>query len=175
MIHIINENNELKGRFFRIPNGIKNILEKTLKNYHGDKTTNGYKRLNNLVNSENISYYEMKRIKNFFDTFQGSNKSLEFILNGGESMKLWVNNALYTATKSIHDYKQAKKDAGMKNAFIKHHNKERQIKKNKPTHTNVSTNDAGSKIMNNEFLYYESKHKNIIILSESQIKELLKK
>lgn len=174
MIHIINENNELKGRFFRIPDGVKNMLEKTLKEYHGDKTVNGYKRLNNLVKSESISYYEMKRIKNFFDTFQGSDKSSEFVLNGGEPMKLWVNNALYTATKSIHDYKQAKKDAGMKNAFIKHHNKERQVKKNKPTQTKASTNDAGNRIMNNDFLKYESKSKNIFIISESQLKEILK-
>ena len=134
MLHIITENNELKHRTVPLPDGVRKILNKTLSNYHGDKTIEGYKRLNNILDMNTISYQEMKRIKNFFDNYNGSDKSAEFILNGGDAMKTWVNNTLYTATKSIHDFKQAKKDAGINNAFIKHHEKDRQSKKkNKPT------------------------------------------
>ena len=93
MIHFINEggNSELKHRVFPLSKGIKKHLMDTLRNYRGDKTIEGYKRLNNLLSMTNgISYSEMKRLKNFFDNYQGTDKSVEFLLNGGEPMKLWV-------------------------------------------------------------------------------------
>lgn len=157
MIHIISESNELRNRVFRLPDGIRKNLQNILNNYKGDKGQKGYKRLNNLLNGDSISYLEMKRLKNFFDNYQGSPKSTEFILNGGEPMKLWVNNTLYTATKSIRDYKYAMKSAGIKNAFIRAHNKERQIRKNKPTQVKFQTNNASGNIYNDAFAKYEAK------------------
>ena len=132
MLHLLTEtNNDLKNRVFPIPDGVRKILRQTLKNYNGDKTVDGYKRLNNLLSMDNISYYEMKRIKNFFDNYKGTDKSTEFILNGGEPMKTWVNDTLGLATKAVHDFKQTKKDNGVNNAFIKPHEKDRQNKKKK--------------------------------------------
>ena len=159
MIHFINEeNSDLKHRVFPLPKGIKKHLMNTLENYSGDKTIDGFKRLNNIISMENgITYNEMKRIKNIFDNYQGTNKSFEFILNGGEPMKMWVNNTLNTATKAIHDFKQAKKDAGISNAFIKNHEKNRQSKKtNKPTQVKFKTNDVNKNISNNELLKFEN-------------------
>ena len=173
MIHFINEggNSELKHRVFPLSKGIKKHLIDTLRNYRGDKTIEGYKRLNNLLSMTNgISYNEMKRLKNFFDNYQGTDKSVEFLLNGGEPMKLWVNNTLYTATKAIHDFKQAKKDAGISNAFIKSHEKNRQSKKkNKPTQVKFKTDNLSNSIANNNALKYESKKRNICI-TENQFK-----
>lgn len=166
MLHIINENNELKNRTFPLPEGVRKILQKTLDNYKGDKTIDGYKRLNNILGMNTISYHEMKRIKNFFDHYNGSDESSEFILNGGEPMKTWVNNTLNTATKAVHDFKQAKKDAGISNAFIKHHTKDRQNKKkNKPTQVKFDTNNVTSKIASNTSLKYESK---TIVITDKQ-------
>lgn len=157
MLYILNENNELKNRIFPLPDGVRKILQSTLNNYKGDKTVDGYKRLNNILGMEGISYHEMKRIKNFFDHYNGTDKSAEFILNGGEPMKTWVNNTLYTATKAIHDFKQAKKDAGMNNAFIKHHSKDRQNKKkNKPTQVKFNAKNVNYNILNNTSMKYES-------------------
>lgn len=167
MIHIITENNELRHRKFKLPDGIKSYLNDVLKKYKGDKTIDGYKRLNNILDMDGISYLEMKRIKNFFDNYNGSDKSTEFILNGGEPMKLWVNNTLYTATKAVHDYKQAKKDAGIKNAFIKHHEKERQIKKNKPTQVKFKTDNTSSNIFSDNLMKYESISKKVSQLNEN--------
>lgn len=158
MIHLINEeNSELRHRKFSLPDGIRKQLQNTLKNYNGDKNVDGYKRLNNILQMDGVSYNEMRRIKNFFDHYAGTDKSAEYILNGGEPMKLWVNNTLYTATKAINDYKQAKKDAGEQNAFIKPHEKDRQEKKNKPTQVKFNTKNAGSSISNDTFAKYESK------------------
>lgn len=157
MLHIITENNDLKNRTFPLPDGVRKILQNTLNNYKGDKTIDGYKRLNNILNMETISYHELKRIKNFFDHYNGSDKSAEFILNGGEPMKTWVNNTLYTATKAIHDFKQAKKDAGISNAFIKSHSKDRQNKKkNKPTQVKFNTNNVNKNMLNATSMKYEN-------------------
>lgn len=126
MIHIISEGNkELNRRLFVIPPGVRKHLKATLAGYNGDKTVDGYKRLNNLLGMETVSYLEMKRIKNFFDHYAGTDKSVEFQLNGGDAMKTWVNNALQTATTSIRDFKRAKKEAGIENAFIRQHTKNR--------------------------------------------------
>ena len=55
MLHIITENNDLKNRTFPLPDGVRKILQKTLDNYKGDKTVDGYKRLNNILNMQTIS------------------------------------------------------------------------------------------------------------------------
>lgn len=157
MLNIITENSDLKNRTFPLPDGVRKILQNTLDNYKGDKTIDGYKRLNNILNMQTISYHELKRIKNFFDHYNGSDKSAEFILNGGEPMKTWVNNTLYTATKAVHDFKQAKKDAGISNAFIRNHSKDRQNKKkNKPTQVKYNINNVNKNMLNATTMKYEN-------------------
>lgn len=180
MIHLINEdgNSALKGRVFPLPKGIRKHLLQTLENYTGDKTVDGFKRLNNILSMENgIEYSEMKRIKNFFDSYKGPTESVEYLLNGGDAMRLWVDNTLGTATKSIRDYKQAMKDAGRKNMFIRHHEKDRQRKSGKPTAAKIQTSNAGKAISNGETVRMESKqsHRSIIITENQarQLKELL--
>ncbi len=171
MLHLlVEDNSELKNKVFPIPDGVRDLLQQTLNNYNGDKTIDGYKRLNNLLSMDGISYREMKRIKNFFDNYGGTDKSAEFILNGGEPMKNWVNATLNQATKAVHDFKQAKKDAGVSNAFIKSHEKDRQNhKKNKPTQ--VKFNVSNKNMLDNTTLTYESKNKTICI-TERQAKTL---
>lgn len=167
-------NSELKGRFFPLGNGIRKHLIATLKNYTGDKSSEGYKRLNNILSMENgIAYEEMKRIKNFFDNFQGNVQSPEYILNGGDAMKLWVNNTLNTATTAIKGFKQAKKDAGFSNAFIKPHEKDRQNSPGKPTQAKVQTKNVGQKIANNASVRYESVKPLTIVITEQQLNRLL--
>lgn len=157
MLHILTEgNSELNHRVFPIPDNVRKLLRQTLKNYDGDKTVDGYKRLNNLLSSDTISYHELKRIKNFFDNYNGTDKSVEYILNGGTAMKNWVDNTLKLATKAVHDFKQTKKDAGINNAFIKPHEKDRQNKKkNKPTQVKFNTDNANRNMLNNTPLRYE--------------------
>lgn len=172
MIHLITEggNSDLKNRMFPIPKGVYKHLKKTLSNYNGDMGVDGYKRLNNLINMGKISYQEMKRLKNYFDTYQGDINSTEYLLNGGDELKTWVNNTLNTAIKSIHDYKQAKKDAGISNAFIKSHNKDRQTHNSlKPTQSKFKTNDINNRIKNNDTIKYESKRPKMIFITEEQL------
>ena len=172
MLNIITENSDLKNRTFPLPDGVRKILQNTLDNYKGDKTIDGYKRLNNILNMQTISYHELKRIKNFFDHYNGSDKSAEFILNGGEPMKTWVNNTLYTATKAVHDFKQAKKDNSNSNDYNRNHKKDRKNKKNnKPTQVKFNINNVNKNILNATSMKYENIIRTIVI-TEKQHKML---
>lgn len=180
MIHFLFEGNkDLQNRVFPLPKGIRKHLQNTLQNYNGDKTVEGYKRLNNVLSMKNgIAYNEMKRIKHFFDNYQGTRKSADYILNGGEPMQLWVTNTLNTATKAIEDFKQAKKDAGIKNAFIKPHEKDRQThKKLKPTQVKFKTDKLDKKIKDNNVMQFENIlkdkiNKRTICITEQQLKNI---
>lgn len=151
-------NSELKGRKFPLPIGIRKHLTQILNNFNGNKNSVGYKRLNNLLSMDGIEYNEMKRIKNFFDNFNGKEDSIEFQLNGGKAMQTWVNNTLSTTTNAIKDFKNAKKEAGMSNAFIKPHTKNR-LTKNAMKVTTVKPNfgkDTISNVFNGEIFKFES-------------------
>ena len=151
-----NGNSQLKGRKFPLPDGIKGHIRKIVDSFQGDRNTAGFKRLENLLENPSVSYSEMKRIKNFFDNYQGDPTDLEYQLNGGQPMQTWVNLTLSNATGAIRDTKQAMKDAGIKNAFIKHHNKNRT--KTKPTTQKVNVNgDLSKNLKTNSAFKFESK------------------
>jgi len=148
-------NKELKHRVFPLGDGIRKHLESTLASYNGDKTVDGYKRLNNILSMKNgIAYNEMKRIKNFFDNYNGSDKSDEYILNGGDEMRTWVNNTLGLATKTIDDRKAALKAAGADNAYIKPHEKQRTS--TKATREKFNTGNMNRSVSDGQIVRYES-------------------
>ena len=101
MLHLVNENKMLRYKLFVIPQKIKQHLENTLSNYKGDATIDGYKRLNNLVDSKELTYNEMKRIKNFFDNYNGGIDNPTYLLNGGNVMKSWVDLELQKDNKTV--------------------------------------------------------------------------
>lgn len=135
MLHILNENKDLKEKRFRLGINIKKYLCDILKNYNGDKTIEGYKRLNNIIdmdtNYNGIAYNEMKRIKNWFDSNPFMSKTIEYKLNGGDIMKNWVNSTLIKAEQEVKDWKESLKKAGKTNVYIKPHTKERNGKVSK--------------------------------------------
>lgn len=181
MLHIFESNNMLKNRRFKIPDGIRRHLSGTLAKYKGDKTVNGYKRLNNILSADTLSYPEMKRIKNFFDNYKGSIKSPEYVLNGGEAMRTWVNTTLNTAVTAIKDFKQALKDNGKKNAFRRPHEKNRQKGNRKPTVAKIQTNNIAKHINDNNAIKMEWKSRKItpgkksIKITETQAKSIKRK
>lgn len=170
-------NSELKNRKFPLPDGVKKHLNNVLNSFKGNKTTVGYKRLNNLLSMNGVEYNEMKRIKNFFDNFNGNDDSIEFQLNGGRAMQTWVNNTLSTATNSIKGFKNAKKEAGLNNSFIKSHEKDRLTKNvGKVTMAKPNFNkDMTTNVFNDEVFKFENILTNkTIIVNENQIIELEK-
>lgn len=123
---ITEENSSLKYNNYIIPPGVKKHLEKTLKAYDGEKTVDGYKRINNLINSTHITYQELKRIKNFFDTFSGDKAvDITYTLNGGDTMRMWVETVLNKERDKVNQLKHAKSRMGISNAFKRTHTKQR--------------------------------------------------
>lgn len=88
-------NSNLYNKKVTIPENIKKYLEKCFAAAKGaSETTEGYKRNKQLRESSDISYQQLKRIKNWFDNYEGTNKDLSFVLNGGDYVKKWVDTTL---------------------------------------------------------------------------------
>ena len=116
MIILREENQDLRGKLFPIPDGVRKHLRITLNDYeerNGNKNNDGYDRLVYLCDQERITMEELKRIKNFFDNYNGTPKSDDYILNGGKPMSDWVNRILKVATDTSKNEKEAKELMGL--------------------------------------------------------------
>ena len=87
---------------YRINTGIAQImcvidLSNIIKRYESinkdGKPTEGYKRAKDILEHGKIPYGQMKRIKNWFDSFEGDHNDMEYRLNGGKTMNNWVNGS----------------------------------------------------------------------------------
>lgn len=112
---------ELENRQFPIPEKLQVILQKILETY-GDRTTSqGYKRLKNLLQQGQCNGNHLKRIKHYFDHIDPNtldeNGQIEYLLNGGDYMKNWVYKELDTARKNIDSTKTHNTNAGLENQF----------------------------------------------------------
>ena len=117
-------NRELYHREVEFPKELRSHLKKSLSSLKNvNKNEEGYKRNNELQNQETMTYKQLKRIKNFFDNFKGNHEDTNFILNGGTTMKNWVNNELRKLREYPKMTKKNKMETGMQNQFIKSHEK----------------------------------------------------
>lgn len=106
------------------PKELRQYLKKMYAKFQNvDENTDGYKRNLELQNQKTIDYKQLKRIKNFFDSFKGKQNDPEFVLNGGFQMKNWVNDELRKMREYGHLTSKNKMDAGMQNQFIDPHEK----------------------------------------------------
>lgn len=117
-------NKNLYDKEIEVPVHLRKHLKKCFSSVKGAKeNSEGYKRNKELQEKKFIGYKQLKRIKNFFDSFKGNQKDSEFVLNGGFEMKNWVNDELRKMREYGHLTKRNKMDAGMQNQFIKPHEK----------------------------------------------------
>ena len=81
-------NKNLYGNKIELPEEVKTYLSKCFDvASHADDTTEGYKRNKELRDSGFVTYQQLKRMKNWFDNFSGTENDLPFILNGAHYMK----------------------------------------------------------------------------------------
>lgn len=88
-------NSKIYGNKVNLPDDVLKYLEdcfNTVPNGHDE--IDGYRRNIELRNSKCITYQQLKRIKNWFDQYQGDKTDAPFILNGADFMKTWVGNTL---------------------------------------------------------------------------------
>ena len=83
-------NSELRGKYWNCPDYVLNSINNAVKTYESlnknNDTTEGYKRAKGILENKKIEYGQMKRIKNWFDSFDGDYKDMEYRLNGGKTM-----------------------------------------------------------------------------------------
>lgn len=148
-------NSKLENKEFEIPNEMLDLLNLTLSSYNGDTNVKGYKRLVTLTNDKKLSYYAIKRLKNFFDNYNGEKNDTEYLLNGGDKMKNWVNSTLNKAR----DIVNSETNHYIENPLKKERNTDR-------------TQSAINQLKN---IVKENRNSYRFIINESQYKYLLKK
>ena len=107
-------NKELYGKVWQFPQHMqKHMLVCFAKVKNADSNVEGYNRNRRLQTTNNIGYPELKRIKNFFDTYTGNPQDAPFILNGENKMKDFVNSILSGARQSLSTSQQIRNNTGM--------------------------------------------------------------
>lgn len=163
------ENKDLRGKLFPIPDGVKKHLVKTLSDYQkkdGDKNNDGYDRLVYLCDIDRITMEELKRIKNFFDNYNGTPTSDDYILNGGKPFSDWVNRILKVATDNSKNQKEAEELVGLGDKKQKANTEKPRVEKihlDKIQTKNLSNSlSKNSAVKESRTIYLSEKQVNII-------------
>jgi hypothetical protein len=106
-------NSELYGKVYDIPAVVIKELKKGLQ--HGNEKSIGFNRAKNLIDKPTITYQNLKRIKNYFDTHDSKHK--DYLVNGGHVMKDWINKLLYAERHNMVLGKSNKTLMGSNNEF----------------------------------------------------------
>ena len=105
-------NKDLYNQVWGFPEHMRNHMKVCFKKVpQADSNVEGYHRNRRLQSATQLSYPELKRIKNFFDSFQGPQTDAPFILNGENKMKDFVNSILSGARQSLQTSKQIRRDS----------------------------------------------------------------
>lgn len=134
-------NKDLYGKMVTIPEDVLDYLSKCFESAKdAPETTEGYKRNQELREKRQISYQQLKRVKNWFDGYTGQRNNAPFVLNGGDYMKNWVNKTLGSMRDENHLGKEVKSEV-LPNQFIDDHEKDGLNDLNRPTKSHSSYND----------------------------------
>lgn len=117
-------NKELYNRKAKLPESLKNHLQKSFEMVEGDSNTEGYNRNKELRETGIMGYPVLKRVKNWFDSYQGDGKDAPYILNGGDRMHKWCNHVLDHWRGALEQGKSIKSNTGMENQHIDTHEKD---------------------------------------------------
>ena len=137
-------NKDLYGNSVNLPEDVLKYLGDCFNSALGaDDSTEGFRRNKELRDKGTVSYQQLKRMKNWFDSFNGHQNDLPFILNGGEYVKNWVNNTLTSMRGDVHRSKDIKSIA-LDNQFNDTHEKDNIVNQNRPSkdhHSNLERYD----------------------------------
>lgn len=120
-------NKDLYGEKVELPEDVVGYLQQCFdaaKN--ADESIEGYKRNKELRDSGHVTYQQLKRMKNWFDSFNGHENELPFILNGGHYVKGWVDKTLGSMRDEI-DLSKKVKSPVLPNQYITPHEKNKDL------------------------------------------------
>lgn len=131
-------NKDLYGHKVPLPEDVVGYLEQCYGAAKGaDETTEGYRRNMELRDSKEVTYQQLKRMKNFFDNYNGRENDLPFILNGGHYVKEWVNRVLGSMRTDVDLGKKIKSEV-LPNQYIQNHEKGDLKNVNRPSKSHKS-------------------------------------
>jgi hypothetical protein len=126
-------NKDLYGKKIELPEDVVVYLQQCHNSAKGaNDSTEGYRRNKELRDSGFVTYQQLKRMKNFFDNFNGHENDLPFILNGGHYVKGWVDRMLKSMRDGISIPKEIRSTV-LPNQYIKTHTKDSITNMNRPS------------------------------------------
>ena len=132
-------NKDLYGKKIELPEDVVGYLKQCHDSAIGaDENTEGYRRNKELRDTGFVTYQQLKRIKNFFDNFNGHQNDLSFILNGGDYVKGWVNQMLDSMRNGL-EIRKKTKSIVLPNQYIKSHEKGDIRNMNRPSKNHSNT------------------------------------
>ena len=132
-------NSKLYGNKIELPEEVIVYLGQCFDAAKGaNDSTEGYKRNQELRSSKNTTYQQLKRMKNFFDNFDGHENDLPYILNGGHYVKQWVNDLL-TSKRDENRLGKEIKSVVLPNQFNDTHQKDNIEDLNRPSKSHKTT------------------------------------
>ena len=132
-------NKNLYDRIAIIPDSLVKHLNDCFSNVQGNQNVEGFNRNQQLRQSRQATYQQIKRIKSWFENYSGKKEDAPFILNGGDRMKSWCDEVLRVWRDNDKSGKTVKMDAGMQNQFIDDHEKNQLIKNPLDSHTKTNS------------------------------------
>ena len=153
-------NKNLYDRIAIIPDSLVKHLNDCFTSVQGNQNIEGYNRNQQLRQTKQATYQQIKRIKSWFDNFSGKKEDAPFILNGGDRMKIWCDEVLRVWRENDKNGKTIKMNAGMQNQFIDDHEKNNLI--TNPLASNTKTNSDIDVRMKEEFDIMNKLYKKII-------------
>lgn len=137
-------NKDLYGHKVPLPEEVVGYLDKCFNAAKGaNETTEGYKRNKELREKREVTYQQLKRMKNWFDSFNGHDNDLPFILNGGHYVKGWVDNTLNSMRDGV-DLSKDIKSTVLPNQYIQPHEKNDLSNMNRPSKSHKSSTERHS-------------------------------
>jgi 8-oxo-dGTP pyrophosphatase MutT (NUDIX family) len=101
-------NSKLQGKTYLVPDNVLTHIKSSLVKY---PSAEGVKRAKNIIHEPNISYEAMKRIKNFFDTFNSrTTDRTQYELAGGNPMKEFIEATLNQQRAGVQRSKEVRRD-----------------------------------------------------------------
>jgi hypothetical protein len=149
-------NSALKNKYFNVPDKVVDVVKGNLDKY-GSDSDKGANRARKIITKKRLTYSEMKNIKSYFDNYEGDGMDAEFKLNGGDTLKDWVDSELEQARDVVDSEKRVRMDAGEENQFKKTHTKDKDNAN--PTGVGMVKIHKGANMRNimNNTTVYESK------------------
>jgi len=134
-------NKDLYGHKVQLPEEVVGYLSQCFDAAKGaDESIEGYKRNKDLREKGEISYQQLKRMKNWFDTFKGAQNDLSYILNGGPYVRNWIEQTLGTMRNDVDLGKKIKSEV-LPNQYISTHSKDGIKNMNRPSKSHQSQID----------------------------------